>query len=308
MANAINNVYRTYEGSGKQNKEDLLDEIIDLSDGSLVLMDMLDKSNPARNRLHQWNTEDITRVQQDIAYVEGSDVEVKQNNSPTRNTNVVAEFDWTYAVTEPQINTDITGFEDEYARQSVKAMKDWSTSVEKALFDSTLNSGNASQPARFRGLLSSIEQSSNTTNASGQTLTEEAFLDYQQAIYDQNIEIDGMTALAPMKGKRRISDFRTSGSVVSVNEESTDKSTVRVVDRYISDVGEITIKPSREIGANNLVVMQPRGFGIAFMTRPSEREKPASGHYRKYSVYGSLTLEDREARAGFYAKNQSFNA
>lgn len=298
MANAKTNIYRTNDGDGKQNKEDLVDIIYDLSDTSTVLFGKLQEGESAKALLHEFNTDEVARQTTSLAVTQGADYDNTLAGSPSRKNNYVTEFALKYEITYLQNDTNITGFSDEYARESVRNMKVFSLAVEHDLFNSTLHSGNASQPSRLRGLLAGI--TTNATNMSGESLTESRYLDLQQSVYDQNVAIDGSWTVVPMTGKRQISGFTASST--KYQDGSIDKIS-RLVNIYESDLGVTEIKPSREVGSTNFVVMQPDAYALSYMRRPEEESKPSSGNYTAYAIYASATLEDRQEKAAVKATN-----
>lgn len=293
-------VYRTDNAAGKQLKEDLLDEMTMISPVETPLFSNMGESE-ATQSLHEWVNDEIARATTLGATAEGADASFSDLTSPSRAQNYVQEITETFKVSWKQRKAENAGIDDQYTYEQAKAMKKWKLKAELSLLTGSGISGASGSSWTMKGLMSAI-----TTNwvsyASGTSLTEERFNDILELAY-ADVEDDNFDVYVPVGLKRAISGFT---STVTRNMDADEARLIRKVDVYESDIFSVVrVYKHRDIAANKLVAIQPRYFKKAFLTgaRPNNYKLDKTGANDKGMIWGALTMEFRQEKAGIIAHN-----
>lgn len=293
-------VYRNDNASGNQLKEDLADLITDLSPTMTPIYTGLSKTK-ASNTLHEWLNDTVDRATAVSSMAEGADVTFADLASPSRGSNYVQEISQPFKISQKHRDSASAGYSDPVAYFQAKAMKSWKLKAEYALIHGTGNSGQSGVAWEMTGLRKAI-----TTNyysaASGTSLTEKLFNDVLQLAYE-DVEDDSFEFYGSMFHKRQISAF-TSGTTKNI--DATDRRLINAIDIYQSDVAaNVKLFAHRDIpvAKNFFLVIQPKAFSIAFMHSPTVMDSASTGPYTAKYVYGSLTLEYKQEKAGVRGEN-----
>jgi len=294
-------VYATDQTAGKELREDLLDVITNLSPTQTPLYTGLQKSKASQS-VHQWLRDEISRPTTVSASQEGDEVSFSDLTPPSRESNYVQEIMQPYKVSQKQIDSTNAGYKDALAYHQAKAIKIWKLKAEYALINGTGNSGASGVAWEMTGLRKCL-----TTNfvsyASGTTITETRLNDILELAWD-DVEEDTFELYTSITGKREISAF-TAGSVKNVN--AADRRLVNAVDVYESDVAKmVKLFGHRDMKASSggiydIVAIQPKAFAVAHLRAPEIRDYPSTGAFKAGYIYGSLTLEFRQEKAGVRA-------
>jgi len=293
-------VYRTDNASGNELKEDLLDIITDLSPVQTPIFTGLQKSR-ATNSVHQWLNDSVSRASSVSAAAEGAEITFSDLSAPSRGTNYVQEIVSPFKISQKMKDADTAGYSDPFAYFKGKAMKQWKMNAEYALIWGTGNSGISGTGWEMTGLKKAAGNFYST--ASGTSITERLFNDVLELVYN-DVDDDDYEMYTSMYLKRRISEF-TSGATKNIDAE--DRRLVNAIDVYQSDVARnVKLFAHRDIPAAAgawLMVIQPRAFAVALMHNPEAMESASTGAYEAGYIYGSLTLEYRQANAAVLATN-----
>lgn len=299
-------VYRTDNMANKEMREDLVDEITMITPIDTPLFSNLPEGDDATNATHEWLNDEISRSSGINASVEGADAAFSDLSGPSRDSNYVQEIDKTFKVSWKSRKVDTAGMNDTYAYHEAKAMKQWKLDAEFSLIYGSGIEGNSGVAAVMKGLFKAI-----TTNyvsyASGTSLTEERFNDIMELAYD-NVEDSDFDAYVPIGLKRAISGFT---STVERSMDADEARLIRKVDIYEGDVfNTVRIYKHRDLNSSNgtadsMILLQPKYFKKSFLdtARPNSYELAKTGANTKGMIWGGMTLEFSNEKAGIVAHN-----
>lgn len=293
-------VYRTDNAAGKQLREDLLDEMTMISPVETPLFSNLGEST-ANQTLHEWVNDEIARSSSVDAVAEGADASFSDLTSPSRNNNYVQEITKTFKVSWKQRMSENAGITDQFEYEKAKAMKRWKLAAEYSLIYGSGISGASGSGWSMKGLLTSLT-SNYVSYASGTSLTEDRFNDILELCYD-DVEDDDFDVYVPVGLKRAISGF-TGGSTKNIDAD--EARIIKKVDVYESEVFNIVrIYKHRDLTNAGMIMIgiQPKYFKKAFLARPKFAPLAKTGANDAGMIWGALTLEFRQQKAGFVARN-----
>lgn len=292
------NAYLTYDGNRKQNREDLSDLITILSPNENPIYDRLPKG-AATNVYHEYLSHEIPRSTGGVAAVEGADYSFDALNTPTRNVNYVEEIAKPYKVTITQSLIDRVGGK-ELPFRRMEAMKAWKNAFEFELLWASGNSGVCNTARIMKGIITSLTKS---TNASGQSLTQNSFNSYINGVWN-DVSDGTYLAYMDMALKRDISANFITSTVKNLEASDTTKLTTKI-DVYQSDVAkDVLLYGHRDLtGSKRLVIVQERALGIAMLENPRDMDVASTGSYTAGVVRGSGTLEMLFPKGGISISN-----
>lgn len=286
----------TYED--KAIREDLLDLITNLDYKEYQLVSGLSTAT-AKSITHEWLTDTLKTVASN-AQVEGADPSFAARTRPVRYNNHTQIVSIPYQVSDTERNVDQAGFNDRFAYEATKAMKEWKQDTEFALMRSSIACGNSSTARAMQGIKSWMT-SNNYTAQSGTSLTETMLNDYFQSVWDDGTEVNAI--YAPMYLKRKISAF-TGGATKNV--EVTDRRLVNAVDVYQADAASnVKLFAHRYVTVSgdtnyDLVGLDEDKWRIAYLRNPKTQDIAKTGDSTKAQIIGELTLECLHKDAGFH--------
>lgn len=286
----------TYEDNAR--REDLLDIITNIDPVNTQLMTGLGQST-AKDIYHQYLIDTLKTVGTN-AYVEASDACYADRTDPTRLSNVCQIVKVGYDVSDTERSINSAGFNDRYAYEGEKALKEWKNDAEFALIRGSIACGNSSTARRMRGLRHSL---SLVTSQSGVSLSEPILNTYFQNVWDAGSEVNAL--YMGMYQKRKISGFTAGSTKQTMNE---DRRLVNAVDVYEADAAKLVkLFAHRYVtisGDNNydLLGINEDKVKVAYLRKPITRELAKTGDATKGEVVGELTLEVRHYNAGFFAQ------
>lgn len=296
-------VLRTDNLAGGVLKEDLLDEVTMISPVETPLFSNMGMGNTATQSIHEWTNDEIARETSVEGAAEGADAEYSDLDNPTRSVNFVQEIQKTFKVSWKSRKSDTAGG-DPYSYQQAKAMKKWKLQSELSILKGSGLSGASGSGWVMKGLYKAI-QTNFYSAVSGTTLTEDIYNDVLELAY-ADVEDDDFDSYVPIGIKRKISGFT---STVTRNMDADEARLIRKVDIYESDVFSVVrIYKHRDLTETtnmNFVNIQPRYFKKSFMEggKPSEHKLAQTGANDKGMIWGSMTMEFRQEKAGVLAFN-----
>lgn len=286
----------TYEDNAR--REDLLDIITNIDPVNTQLMTGLGQST-AKDIYHQYLIDTLKTVGTN-AYVESSDACYADRTDPTRLSNVCQIVKVGYDVSDTERSINSAGFNDRYAYEGEKALKEWKNDAEFALIRGSIACGNSSTARRMRGLRHSL---SLVTSQSGVSLSETILNTYFQNVWDAGSEVDAL--YMGMYQKRKISGFTAGSTKQTMNE---DRRLVNAVDVYEADAAKLVklfahryVTISGDTNYDLLGIDEDK-VKVAYLRKPITRELAKTGDATKGEVVGELTLEVRHYNAGFFAQ------
>src|SRR5690554_1405297 len=267
---ATQGTYLTYDGNRKQNRDDLLDFITMLSPTENPIFDRLEKRK-ATNVYHEYLSHEIPRSTGGNGAVEGADYTFEELRTPDRHVNYVEEIVVPYKVSITQSLADRVGGK-ELPFRRMEAMKKWKMAFEFELIHASGHSGACNTARYMKGIITSLSKS---TNASGQSVTERAFNNYIQGVWD-DVSDGTYLAYMDMRIKRDISsNFITS--VVKNLEASDVKKMTTKIDIYQSDVAkDVLLFGHRDLNnTNRMIIVQEKVLAVAMYENPRDMDVPA---------------------------------
>lgn len=291
----------TYTYDDNARREDLLDIITNLDFKENQLMSGLGTSK-ADQIMHQWLT-DTLKTPGANAYVEAVDASFPATTNPQRLLNYCQIVRAAVQVSDSERQSNAAGFNDRYAYEVQKKLKEWKQDTEFALMRGSLVCGNNSTARQLRGIKNWL---STVCSSSGTSLSESNLNDFLQQVWGNGTEVNAI--YAPMYIKRKISGF-TSGATKYV--DLMDRRLVNAVDVYEADAARmvklfahrfVTISTDTGAATNNsdVVGINEDMFKIAYYRKPTVRELAKTGDATNGEVVGELTLECYHQSAGFW--------
>lgn len=290
----------TYTYDDNSRREDLLDVITNLDFKENQLVSGLGTST-AKDILHQWLT-DTLKTPGSNFYVESVDASYPATTNPQRLTNYCQIVRNAIQVSDTERSMNNAGFNDRYAYEVQKKLKEWKQDLEFALMRGSLVCGSGSAARQMKGIKNWVSIS---CSSSGTSLTESALNDFFQFVWNNGTEVNAV--YAPMYLKRKISAY-TAGSTKYV--DVTDRRLINAVDVYQADAARmvklfahrfVTVSADQAAGTNNsdLVGINEDFFKVAYLRKPQVRELAKTGDATNGEVVGEQTLECLHQGSGF---------
>ena len=295
-----------YSYDDKAMREDLLNLLTNISPTETQLVSGLGTST-AKSTLHEWLIKSLGAVKAN-AYAEGADSSQQTPTNPTRLTNVTQISREAFQVSGTERAIDTAGFNDRFQLEAMEALEELKNDMELAIMNGTLTESvvSTNSARTLRGIKASLSLVS--TAASSTSLTETAFNNYLQLVWDNGKEtVDEV--YGDMYMKRKISGF-TAGATKNVN--SSDKRLINTVDVYESDAAKVVklfahryvnlSSNGATVVGHDLVGIKNDRFRIAYLRKPEMIDLAKTGDSDKGEFVTEYTLETINPTAGFVAK------
>ncbi len=301
---AADNILRTY-GDVSAKEDVVLNAIEYLTATETQIFNMLGKTT-AINTIHNFLV-DTLRTAASQAVEEASDYTALVNSTPTRLTNIVEIVAVPFKVSRTQRDISHYQGEDELARQTQKALKDWGNAAEFDLVRSTLTSGVSGTAPTLSGIIQAISKSTNHTSFTSGTVWSASILDGQMQLNWTNSNGDVATDLFMGSILRQNTDYFTQKSNVVVNAPLSATAIVRTVSTYQTAFGTLNIHTHRYVqqtadATGRVLALRPEKLKVAFLRKPYiDTELSRSGDYDNRAVVGKFTLETRNQDSNWYA-------
>jgi len=283
---AVLNTYGTTAG----NKEDIYDVLQLVSPEETPLFTRLPDST-ASATLHQW-VEYTLATGSGNAALEGAVTTGATSSSKARKTNYTQIMEKNGAVSGTQRKVDNVGGADEFAFEMKKKMLEWKLGAESDLILQSAVSGGDATARSMNGLISAITTNRVTGSATTVALTETAFNNLLQTIFENGAIVSSVYVNG--FNKRRISQFATS-NVRQLAMGETLKNRVSV---YESDFGTVDIVLDRYVPKTIGIMLKDELFRKAWLRKPSTYPLAKRGDLDEFQIVGEWTLEHLNERAG----------
>lgn len=288
----------TYEDNAR--REDLLDIITNLDFKENQLMSGLSQST-AKDIIHQWLT-DTLKTPGFNNYVEAADASYADRTDPQRLINYTQIVRIGFDVSDTERSVNQAGFNDRFAYETQKALKEWKQDAEFSLVRATLICGADATARQMQGIKGWFT-GHNITSASGVSLTEALLNDRLQDVWDDGTEVNAL--YTDMYIKRKISAY-TAGTTKFT--EAVDRRLVNAVDVYEADAAKMVklfahryVTISGDVN-HDIIGLDEEKWRVAYLRKPFVRELAKTGDSTKGEVVGELTLECLHQDAGFLAQ------
>ncbi len=284
-------VLQTYDTTGG-NREDIYDVLQLVSPEETPLFTRL-PDVVANATQHQW-AEYTLASGSGNQVIEGAVVTGATTSSKARVSNYCQINSKNGAVSGTQRKVTIVGEQDEFAFQMKKSMLEWKIEAENDLINAASTSGDTTHARKMDGLITSITTNVVTGSATTVALTESAFNDLLQKIFEAGAVAD--TCYVNGFNKRRISQFATS-NVRFLDVDSSGMIRNRV-SAYDSDFGTIEIILERYMPKTVGLLLKDSLFRKAWLRKPVTYPLAKRGDLDEFQIVGEWTMEHLNERAG----------
>ena len=230
----------------------------------------------------------------------------KSLTTPTRLTNLVQIVAYPFEVSRTQQEIEHYHGDNELARQTTKAMKNWINSVEYDLVRGSLVSGASGTAPRMAGLIMGISKSTNTTaQTSGTVFSASILFGLMKNNWDNS---NGDTATDVYVGsgmKNAIGYF--ANKTTTVNTGVNVKEIINVVDVVETGLGKVRVHAHRYIqvaadATNRILGINPDKYKVAYLKKAYvDSGLGRTGDSDPRAVVGKMTLEVRNQDSAFFA-------
>jgi hypothetical protein len=285
-------------------KEDVLGLIEILTATETSIFNTLGKTN-ASDMVHI-NLTDTLATAASNAVAEEADYTNKTLTTPSRVANLVQIIAYPFSVSRTQQEIDHYHGENELARQTAKALKDWHNSAEYDLIHSTLVSAVSGTAPKMNGILNAISQSTNyTAHNSGTVWSASILKGLMKTCWDNS---NGDVATDLYMGsflKDKTDDFTNKTNITY--SSGNEKEVVMAVDVFETGFGRVRVHAHRYVSLGSdatarVLAIRPEKLKVAFLRRPYiDTDLARSGDYDARAVVGKLTLEVRNKVSNWHS-------
>jgi len=307
MAAPINIVRGYGVAADAARKEDILGLIEILTATENSIFNKLGKTS-ASDVLHTTLT-DTLRSQTINAFAvgEAEDYSVSASTTPTRMSNYVEIISVPFGVSRTQQQIEHYHGENELARQTAKALKDWHNAAEFDLIRSALVTGTSGVVPKMNGIITAISKSTNTTaHNSGTVWSATVLKGLMKTNWDNNNGDVATDIYMSSYLKSETDGFtnKTNTSYTGTNQ----KEIINVVDIYETGFGRVSIMAHRYVFVSGtdstarVLAINPDKLKVAFLERPFiDTGLARSGDYDLRAVVGKMTLEVKNQDSNWFA-------
>lgn len=285
-------------------KEDVLGMVEILTATEDLIHNTLGKTS-AIQTVHSTLTDTLDSVAS-LASNEAGAYTNKALTTPSRLTNLVQICAYPFEVSRTQQEIEHYHGDNELARQTTKAMKNWMNSVEYDLVRGSLVSGASGTAPRMGGIIMSISKSTNTTAHTSGTVFSASIL--RGLMKDQYDNTNGDVATDIYVGsylRDQIDSFTNKANVV--NTGLNIKEIVNVVDVVETGLGKVRVHVHRyiQVAADTtarVLGINPEKLKVAYLKKPYvDTGLARTGDSDPRAIVGKLTLETRNQDCNFFA-------
>ena len=290
-------VEQTYDDAAV--REDLANEIENISPIENYFLKNLQKAK-AMATTHV-NLVETLKTPATNKVIEGAATTYGARTRPTRVDNVTQIVEIPFNVSDTERWVRHAGFDDRYAHEADKAMKEWGNDSEYSVVQGTRANGNGSTAREMDGIINKIDTNiidgTSTAVWNEGTLNDLSELCYWEGGAPQDLFL-------PPALKRTTSTF-TNGDMQYDRKSGRLVSTVR---EYEGDYETIAIHKHRFVNDQvdsvfRALLLQLDKWAIAYGDKPHEEELAKVGNSTNGHVVGELTLEARAENANGAAIN-----
>jgi len=270
-------------------REDLGDDIKDL-DVLETYVSSNSETVPVTNKVHSWVVDPITATSTQAGTIEMADTTYAMAN-PTLLTNTTQIIEKGIRVGGTQMNTDHAGFDNKFAREKLKKMKEWKNQLEFSVVAGSLVSGTGTAARTMDGI-PKFATTLTSTLASGVSLTSAMLNAWLMNAREAGESHD--TVLVGAMLKTRISMF-TENNTRNIDAKSAEL--VGRVDVYDSDGGRVKVIYHRfvdsisEAVTHALVSYISDYVRVGVMDEVHYEDRAIAGYFKAGAVVGEYTAE-----------------
>lgn len=255
--------------------------------------------------IHETLTDTLDSVTSLAASEQGDFVNTALS-TPVRVTNIIQIIAKKFEVSRTQQEIEHFQGENEIARQTSKALKDWHNAAEYDLVRGSLVSGLSGTAPKMGGIINSISRANNTTVQTSGTVFSASIL--RGLMKDQWDNSNGDVATDVYVGsylKDQMDSFANKATLVTTGVAPT--AVMNVVDVFETGLGKVAVHPHRyvQIAADataRILGINPEKLKVAMLRAPYIREDlPSAGDYDGRAIVGKQTLEVRNRQSNFFA-------
>ena len=305
------NTAQTYQS--KLIREDLQSIVEMLTPTETPFLTAIGKGT-ARSTFSEWSTVELSASTDTNAEIEGNDVVADPAVEGVRLANYAQLSDRVAQVSSTREQADEAGDLNRMSKQIAMAAQSLKLDLEKQILSNKAASpGSASTPrisASFASFLrSNVSRGtggvsptlSGTTsgypNAAATEGTQRALTEAMLRTLIGTVWTNGADPTLVFVGptnKQLISTFTGNATTF---RESDSRKLVNAVDVYVSDFGELSIVPSRQIRARDLFIVDPSKVEIAYYQKFQQKELAKTGHSDRRMVFTEYMLRVKNERA-----------
>lgn len=280
--------------------EDLTDVLTNITPAETPFLSSFAEGPAAKDRYHEWLSDELA-APADNAQIEGAEFAFAKRETAERLGNYTQIFSTPVEVSETSRAVNTAGYEDEFAYQMSKAMKEHAIEIEIALATGTGNSGASGTARRMKGVLPFITDNviTGATGSGGEV----KFQDALEAIWNDSGMQGEYTAYSPFKAARQLSSFTASATKYIENGENKVSQLVEI---YETDAGVVRIKKHRRLPGGTIAVLGNQYHKLSWLRRTKTVDVAKTGDSTRKVILSELTYEAHADKAN--AKIVSMNS
>ena len=270
-------------------RESLWDQIKDIEELETYVTSHSAKVKVA-NKVHSWVIDPVSAMAAQAGTVEMADTSYS-NTVPTLLNNTTQIIEYGIAVATTNLKSDHAGFTDKWAREQLKAMKNWKNQLEFSAVAGSLVSGTGSAARTMKGI-AGFASTLATTCGSGVSLLSSMLNAYLMNALGEGAQHD--TLLVGPALKTRISMFSENNTR---NIPATEAMLVGRVDVYDSDGGRVKVIYHRYVNSisgavtNALVSYASDYIQVGFLDEPHYEDRAQTGYFKSGAIVGEATVQ-----------------
>lgn len=267
-------------------------------------------SAKAKQRLHEWQVDELAAADSDNKVVEGDDVTADAAAATSRRNNYTQLMDKAVSVSSTARAVDNAGYADELAYQVSKRAKELKRDIEKRACDNKAAvPGGASTAGETAGAVAFIMTNADrgsggadgtlsgttsgyvdaaATNGTLRNFTEDQLKNVIQLAWTEG----GSPSMALMSGplKQTASTF---AGIADLRKDAPGRGQATIIgaaDVYVSDFGDISFVPSRFTTGRDVLVVDPSLWAVADLQGYQLDDLAKTGHSDKKMLSREWTL------------------
>lgn len=297
--------FSSYDAIG--NREDLADVIYDISPTDTIFMSSIAKT-AASATFHEWQTDALAAASAANAVIEGDDATTTAATPTVRLGNYTQISDKVPRVTGTQRVVDSAGRGDEFDYQILKAGKELKRDMESALLANNARvAGNDSTARELAGVPAWLATNTSfgaggadptgdgtdaRTDGTQRAFAESDLKSVIASVWDEGGEPDMI--LVGSFNKQAMSAF--SGNATRTVDAS-DKRLTTAIDVYVSDFGELAVRPSRFMRSREALVLDTSMWAMATLRDFEQNPLAKTGDSDRVQLLSEYTLVCRNEKA-----------
>jgi hypothetical protein len=296
--------FTTYLAKG--NREDLVDVIYRIDPTDTPFVSAVEKVDATAVN-HEWQTQALAARDTSNAVLEGDDATTDAATATVRLGNICQISDKVARVTGTQQKVKKAGRGNELDYQLMLKGLELKLDMDAILCgtNQAKNAGNGTTARVTASVLSWIKTNTSksgsdpaTTDGAGTRTdgTQRAFTEAQLKTALQSIWNSGGKPNVIMTGGYNKQVFSTFTGRSTPMEESSSKKIVATVDAYESDFGKLSVKPSRQVRARDVLILQTDLWAIAYLRNMMTHQLAKTGDSEREQILCEYALEARNEK------------